>query len=223
MSGSQWLTRPDDVVAHLFYAAAEIGEAEVESGGMTRVGSMSFPSPETGTFSFFSNSETEGQNPEEGAVVRVRYQHDTCEFAFLTELVEIPTPKRWRLAFPRTIERNEQRLIARHQVHQYGGFRVRLDTGEKGWLSVPVHDLSTGGLSFVFDPGEHALAVGTALAGSLIMPSGMSIPLLVEVRHMRSAPEVPGQQMAGCRFVGLTTTDHASLARKLAEWRTKFR
>lgn len=221
MSGSQWLTRPDDVVAHLFYAAAEIGEARVETGGQTREGSISFPSPETGTFSFFSNSE--GEKPKDGAVVRVRYQQDSSEFAFLTELVEIPTPKRWRLAFPRTIERNEQRLIARHQVHQFGGFRVRLDTGDGGTLAVPVHDLSTGGLSFVFDPQEHALVTGKALAGNLVMPSGMSIPLLIEVRHLRSAPDDPGRQLAGCRFVGLTATDHASLARTLAEWRKKFR
>ena len=220
--GTQWLVQPEDVVAHLFFAAAEIGEAEVEFGGRISVGTISFPSPDTGTFSYFANDQMETDMvPEQGTVIRLKYGHDTSQYAFLTQVVEVTSPKRWRLAFPRTIERNERRLIQRHRVHVFGGFRIRLDTGEPGWLSVPLFDLSTGGLSFIFNPDTHPVATGKTLSGSLIMPSGSRIPMLIEARHIRQVEEPDGHRLAGCRFLGLGAADHASLARTLAEWRKR--
>ena len=220
--GPQWLTRRDDVVAHLFYAAAEIGAAELELGNRREPGSLSFPSPDTGTFSFFANeSENDHVAPEVGKVVRLLYGREDAHYSFLTEVVEVAAGNRWRLSFPRTIERNQQRLVERHRVVSLGGYRTRLDMGSDGWLSLPLYDLSAGGLSFVFDPEQYAIQTGNALAGSLIIPSGSRIPILVEVRHIRTAPNVTAKKLCGCRFVGLAASDHATLARSLAEWRQR--
>ena len=56
-SVSMWLTQDEDVVTHLYFAAAEIGKATMEIGGISVPGSLSFPNGETRTISFFSHGE----------------------------------------------------------------------------------------------------------------------------------------------------------------------
>ena len=72
-TGPMWLTREEDVVSHLYFAAAEIGSATMEFGSFQVPGSLSFPNPEQGTFSFFTHGEVDiSANPiGEGDVVRL--------------------------------------------------------------------------------------------------------------------------------------------------------
>ena len=74
-TGPMWLTRDDDVVAHLYFAAAEIGAATMELGALQVPGSLSFPNPEHHTFSFFTHGEVDLSESQVGAgdVVRLRY------------------------------------------------------------------------------------------------------------------------------------------------------
>ena len=213
----QWLTTREDVIAHLYFVAAEIGAVDVEVGGRAVSGSVSFPSPESSTFSFFATAGAEVTAPDEGAVVRVAYRRGESEYAFLTEVSESGTGGRWRLAFPRTIERSERRIVARHRVLAVGGFRIRIDTGEGTMVALPLVDLSTAGLSFVYEDGEIDFEVGRSRAASILMPSGTSIPVLIEVRNLRAAEDLPGQRVVGCRFVGLSAQDHVVLAQTLAD------
>ena len=70
-TGPMWLTREEDVVSHLYFAAAEIGSATMEFGSFQVPGSLSFPNPETSTFSFFTHGEVDiSKTPiKEGDVV----------------------------------------------------------------------------------------------------------------------------------------------------------
>jgi hypothetical protein len=213
----QWLTSREDVIAHLYFAAAEIGAVDVEVGGRTVGGSISFPSPESSTFSFFATRGADETTPAEGAVVRVAYRRGDSEYAFLTEVSEAGAGGRWRLAFPRTIERSERRIVGRHRVLAVGGYRIRVDKGDGTMAALPLVDLSTAGLSFIYEDGTLDLQQGRSFAGSILLPSGTAIPVLVELRNHRPADDRPGQRVAGCRFVGLAAQDHAVLARALAD------
>lgn len=216
--GPQWLTSKEDVVAHLYFAAAEIGTVSVEMGVVRVGGSISFPSPDLEIFSFFASSaDDEPAPPEPGTVVRVHYSRGDSVYSFLTEVAESNDQGRWRLSFPRTIERTERRIVGRHRVLAVGGFRIRMDRGDGVMVSLPLVDLSTAGLSFVYESEALSLSEGRAVAGSVLLPSGTAIPLLMEIRNLRSAPDRRGQQVAGCRFLGLAAQDHAVLARALAD------
>jgi hypothetical protein len=221
-SGSQWLTREKDVVAHLFFAASEINTVEIELGGQAVLGSISFPSVEAQCFSFFVSDSMDGavDAPKQGTVVRVRYSRGESVYTYLTAIAEVMDRNRWRLEFPRTIERNEQRIAARHRMgaqQAVGGFRLRLDL-DGNQYSQAIYDMSTGGLGFIFDPGSTPVTEGRALAANICMPEGSTIPVLIEIANVRPMGGGRKECIAGCQFIGLASSDHALLARALSDW-----
>ena len=121
-TGPMWLTRDDDVVAHLYFAAAEIGAATMELGALQVPGSLSFPNPEHHTFSFFTHGEVDLSESKVGAgdVVRLRYVQGESTYTFLSEIEDISDQqarRRWRIRFPQAIERNERRLVTVSYTH----------------------------------------------------------------------------------------------------------
>jgi hypothetical protein len=220
-SGSQWLTREKDVVAHLFFAASEINTVEIEIGGQSILGSISFPSVEAQCFSFFVSDNMDGavEVPKAGIVVRVRYSRGESVYTYLTAIAEVMDRNRWRLEFPRTIERNEQRIAARHRMGSQatGGFRLRLDL-DGNQYSQAIYDMSTGGLGFIYDPGSTPITEGRALAANICMPDGATIPVLIEIANVRPMGGGRKECIAGCQFIGLASSDHALLARALSAW-----
>jgi len=220
-SGSQWLTREKDVVAHLFFAASEINTVEVELGGQSILGSISFPSVEAQCFSFFVSDSMDGavDTPPEGTVVRVRYSRGESLYTYLTAVAEVMDRNRWRLEFPRTIERNEQRIAARHRMSSQstGGFRLRLDLDGTQYNQA-IYDMSTGGLGFIFDPSSTPITEGRALAANICLPDGSTIPVLIEIANVRPMGGGRKECIAGCSFIGLASSDHAQLARALSDW-----
>ena len=219
-SGSQWLTREKDVVAHLFFAASEINTVELEIGGQAILGSISFPSVEARCFSFFVSDSMDGavEAPELGKVVRVRYSRGESVYTYLTAVAEVMDRNRWRLEFPRTIERNEQRIAARHRMGAKGGaFRLRLDL-DGTQHNLAIYDMSTGGLGFIFDPKATPIIEGRALAANVCMPDGSTIPILIEIANVRPMGGGRKECIAGSQFIGLASSDHALLARALSDW-----
>jgi hypothetical protein len=219
-SGSQWLTREKDVVAHLFFAASEINTVEVELSGQSILGSISFPSVEAQCFSFFVSDSMDGavESPTAGTVVRVRYSRGESVYTYLTAVAEVIDRNRWRLEFPRTIERNEQRIAARHPMGSKAtGFRIRLDLDGKQY-NQPIFDMSTGGLGFIFDPSTMAVMEGKAVAANICMSDSTTIPVLIEIANVRPMGGGRKECIAGCSFIGLASSDHAMLARALSDW-----
>jgi len=217
------LTREKDVIAHLFFAAAEIGVIELEVGGTRVSGAMTFPVVETRSFSFIPHEGTAAApaKPREGQVVRVFYGREGSTYEYLTAITDCSNPQRWQLEFPRTIERNQARIAARHRVEGQTsrGYSVRIDFGTGDPQVFSLFDLSTAGLGFVFSPAALSLQTERALAGNLTLPGNTVIPLLLEIRSIRPLSEGSGQQVCGCRFIGISSTDQALLAQALAEWK----
>lgn len=215
-----WLTREEDVLSHLFYAAAEIGSCEIDYMGKVLAGAISFPNAETNTFSVFINDGLDPSQalPTAGMVMRLRYSRGDSHYSFLTAIADPDDGQRWRLSFPRTIERNERRIVDRHRMGARKGFRIRLEGSDGERQSLNLFDLSTAGLSFSYGKDKLSVEVGAAFAGTLCTPAGDTLPVLVEVRNNRPKPGQEGAFIAGCRFIGLASRDHANLARALAEW-----
>jgi len=222
-SATMWLTREKDVVAHLFFAAAEIGDVQVDFAGCSVSGTISFPTVESREFSFFLAGDAIHEPPAPGTVVRVRYFRGQAAYSFLTVVTDISDSRRWLLEFPRTIERNERRIVPRCRVMAGGGFRIRLDLGDGPVRTLPLFDLSAAGAGVIFNEAQHPFVIGRAMAGSVVLPGGTVVPALVEVRNIRDLPGGDGEKVAGCRFVGLAPSDHAALVRALAKTSTRTR
>jgi hypothetical protein len=218
--GPLWLVRDEDVVSHLFFVAAEIGQASLEIGGLVISGTFSFPNAETRSISLFSTGEIDlsGAGIAAGVVVRVKYSQGECAYSFLSELAGVEDSggrRRWRVAFPRMVERNERRIVRRHRVFGRNGFKLHLDVGVEG-QERGLYDISAAGVSFVIDAGDKSLSLGKNYTGTITVPGCEPIAVMLELRNLRPLPGDGERRLAGCRLVGLTPEDHESLAISLS-------
>ena len=215
-----WLTRSEDVVAHLYFAAAEIGAATMEIGSLRLPGSISFPNTEQKTFSFFSHGEVELSTVEvaPGDVARFYYNQGESTYSFISEIVEISdqqTRRRWRINFPNAIERNERRLVRRHRVMARPGFSVTTDRiGDRERLAL--YDVAAAGLSFVVQ-AKNNLKVGEGFAATIHIPGCEPIAAKLELRNLRPLPGDAARKLAGCRFAAITPDDSEKLSTALAQ------
>ncbi len=218
-NGPMWLTRSDDVVAHLYFAAAEIGTATLEIASLRVPGSLSFPNAELGTFSFFSHGEVdlESVSVEPGRAVQFDYSQGDSTYSFISEVIEVSqheTRRRWRIRFPKVIERNQKRLVRRHRVMGRSGFFVTTDrVGDRQRLGL--YDIATAGLSFVV-PTRNDLQVGDSFAATLHVPGCDPLAAKIELRNMRPLPGDKTHKLAGCRFVSVSDDDRQALSSALA-------
>lgn len=215
-SGPMWLTRGDDVVAHLYFAAAEIGSATMEIGAMQVPGSLSFPNPEERTFSFFTHGEVDLSDTavSSGDVVRLRYVQGESTYTFLSEIEDISDQqarRRWRIRFPQAVERNERRLVKRHRVMGRAGFHF--STGPDR-LKHPLYDIAAAGLSYVVSASTK-IKVGNTINGSVHIPGVEPIAVVVEMRNLRPLPGDSSRKLAGCRFIEVAGADHEALSNAL--------
>jgi hypothetical protein len=216
-SGPMWLTRGDDVVAHLYFAAAEIGAATMELGALQVPGSLSFPNPEERMFSFFTHGEVDLSEVDvsSGEVVRFRYVQGESTYTFLSEIEDISDQqarRRWRIRFPQAIERNERRLVKRHRVMGRPGFHF--STGPDR-TKHPLYDIAAAGLSYVVS-ASNRIKAGTSVQGSIHIPGLGPIAVVMEMRNLRPLPGDASRKLAGCRFVEVSGADRELLANALS-------
>jgi hypothetical protein len=215
-----WLVREEDVVSHLFFAAAEIGEASLEIAGLDVPGTLSFPNAESKSISFFSTGDTDlgDADTKPGSVVRLKYTQGECVYSFLTEIAEISgtgNRRRWRMSFPRVVERNERRIVRRHRVMGRTGFSVNIDAGGV-MRELGVFDISAAGVSLVIHPGQDKLQLGKNYMGTITVPGCEPMSVMFELRNMRLMPGDKDRKLGGCRFIGLAPADHEALAISLS-------
>jgi len=216
-----WLTREEDVVSHLYFAAAEIGSATMEFGSFQVPGSLSFPNPEQGTFSFFTHGEVDiSANPiSEGDVVRFRYSQGDATYTFISSVEDISDQaarRRWRIVFPNAVERDQRRLVRRHRVMGRKGFSFSTTRVGRGHHEMALYDVAAAGASFVFEVRE-GFKVGDSIEGTVQVPGCNPFSVSLEVRNVRPLPGDGSRKLAGCRFVGLVPSDQEALAQALAK------
>lgn len=219
-SGSLWLSREADVVAHLFFAAAEIGTVLVEIGGEKVKATIDFPRTESRTVKL-AVTDTEGEvpfRPVEGTVARVTYQRGPASYSWLTNVVEAEGARDWSLAYPTAIERNERRIVTRHRVLGRAGFRLHIDTGDGVVRALPLFDASAAGLGFIHRPDLRSVVDGARLQGRLVLPDGTAVEVELEVANLRPVPGGGSDRVVGCRFVGLPADNQIRIAKALAAY-----
>ena len=140
---SLWLNREADVVAHLFFAAAEIGTVIVEIGGEKVKADLDFPRTESQSVQLTVTDTVSDVpfRPVAGTVARVSYQRGPASYSWLTNVVEASSPRQWSLAYPTAIERNERRIVMRHRVLGRAGFACT-STWEMASRALPLFDAS---------------------------------------------------------------------------------
>jgi hypothetical protein len=219
-AGSLWLNREADVVAHLFFAAAEVGEVTVQVAGEEVTANLSFPRTETRTVVVFVKDTASEVpfRPVKGAVVRVTYRRGPANYSWLTGVLEATNARQWILSYPATIERNERRIVTRHRVLGRAGFRLRVDTGDGVARALPLFDVSAAGLGFIYRPELRNVVDGAQMTGSLMLPDGATVRVGLEVANLRPVPGGGTDRVVGCRFVGLSASVQARVAKALAEY-----
>ncbi len=219
-SGSLWLNREADVVAHLFFAAAEIGEVTVQVAGEEVTARLSFPRTDTRTVVVVvkEGASEVPFRPVPGAVVRVTYQRGQANYSWLTGVLEATDARQWILSYPATIERNERRIVSRHRVLGRAGFRLRVDIGDGVQRALPLFDVSAAGLGFIYRPELRDVTDGAQMTGSLMLPDGATVWVGLEVANLRPVPGGGMDRVVGCRFVGLPADVQSRGAKALAEY-----
>ena len=217
-----WLTRPEDVQAHLMYAAAEIASCVITVGGLQVHGSLA--PPDMGGVPFVVDSRLQDivETPPTGRAVRVDYEGGTDRYTFYSEMVGTDMLRRWVLAEPRTVQRTDRRMVARHRVIGQDGFNVIVESGST-IRTFEIMDVSNAGLAFVYKSSELSIKEGHEVMGHVEIPGLDALPLRMEVRNIRSAPSQRGYRIAGVRFVELARPERMAIAGALAAWKHQHR
>jgi hypothetical protein len=218
-----WLTRPEDVQAHLMYAAAEIASCVVTVGGLQVHGSIAPPASSGGVpFVVDPRLQEIVDVPPSGRAVRVDYEGGTDRYTFYSEMVGTDPLRRWVLAPPRTVQRTDRRIVARHRVMGHDGFAVILEAGNT-IRTFEVMDISNAGLAFLYKSSEISLREGHPVEGHVEIPGLDALPVRLEVRNLRSAPAQKGFRIAGMRFLDLARPERMAIAGALAAWKHQQR
>ena len=126
MDSPRWLTRPEDIQAHLIYASSEIPSAVLTVANLQVHGRIAPPEEDSGQVAFIVDSSLDGlvNPPPPGRALKVEYEGNEDAFTFFSEMVGTDLLKRWVIAAPRTVERTNQRLVARHVVAGNSEFAI---------------------------------------------------------------------------------------------------
>lgn len=223
MESPLWLTRPEDIQAHLIYAATEIPSAVLTVANLQVHGRLALPEESSGQISFIVDASLEGlvNPPPPGRALKVEYDGEEDAFTFYSEMVGTDLLKQWVLAAPRTVERTNQRLVARHLVagNPDFGLSAHLPLGQR---ELALRDISNSGLSFSV-PAPDAPPVGSIIPGNLEVPGLHALGVSMEIRHSRPMPGDGNRTLIGVRFTELAHAERTALARALAAWQHERR
>ena len=223
MNTPLWLTKPEDIQAHLIYASSEIPSAVLTVANLQVHGRLAVPEENTGQVSFVVDNSLEGlvSPPPPGQALKVEYEGEEDAFTFYSEMMGTDLLKRWVLAAPRTVERTNQRLVARHLVVGNPDFDLNghLSAGRR---QLSLRDISNSGLSFSIEASATP-PIGNFIPGSLEVPGLQPLSVNMEVRHSRPMPGDRTRFLIGVKFADLAHAERTALARALAAWQHERR
>jgi hypothetical protein len=214
------LVTDEAIVAHLFYAAAEIGVVTVQVGRAVISGTLMIPEAEPRSVGFCpdENEDIPEKLLRRGRLVRLRYASLVDEYAFQAAYLGRDGAG-WRLSVPHTVDRKDRRLLPRRTVLNSRRFTVQLDGLSGATRRLIVVDLSPAGFSVLVDPRLEKLVLGETRKAKLFLPDRpvlMSRCTVVNVRPFEGKRTI---DIVGCCFVGLGFSSCGLLAELLKEWR----
>ncbi|MDP6931630.1 MAG: hypothetical protein QGG40_01880 [Myxococcota bacterium] len=216
--GPQYLNREEDVLSHLLWASVEVRQAKVQVQGRTVRGALRMPDPSARVVPFvLDESYIDFDNtPKEGAVVQVEYSSAADTYSFLTNIAMVVDPSKWRLDFPKVIERTDRRMMRRHRVADRPGFGFHLKDAKGVLHLLMVNDINSVGVGVIFDPRRVKLENEQFITATLTLPGCEPREISAEVRNVRRKPGDSDLRIAGCRLSGIAPEIGAALAEDLA-------
>jgi hypothetical protein len=214
-----------EVIAHLSFVAAEQCMVTSVLEGQPVDGMLGYPDFDEDGVPFQPSAVQLKDLPTEveklrGRKIRISYQLDGESFSFLTLVKRqerhVDGGQTWWLCIPAEIEGNQRRFARRTLVQGDWGFRARKVGHRKEDQDLEVFDVSSSGMSLVFDGELTDLHDGRFFAGLLEGPDG-AMRLRAQVRNVVELRDGTGRKLAGCVFQGFGFVNHARLARMLAK------
>jgi len=215
-----YLTRPQDVQAHLVFAAMEIGHVVLTLQGRQIYGTLGSPDPDTGRLPFEVDHQLADLigTPPLGRAVRVTYEHRDSAYAFFSEIEESGGPLAWVLQSPSTVERTDRRTATRLDVCEDAGFEVCIGDGDK-LRSYPLLDISNAGVGFYYDPKLMPFQTDGRHTGQLRIPGNEPVTVTMEIRNTRPDRQTGRGNIAGVSFVRLGAVERSQISKALSRWK----
>ena len=214
-----FLGSEEAIVAHLFYATAEIQIVTAHVGGASISGTLLWPDADTRTFGFVPESEEHlsAAALRPGRAIRVQYASLSDEYSFLTALKSV-APDCWRLSIPRHVDHKDRRLLPRAPVFNSRKFTLQLRQGGEVPRRLIVVDISPAGIALIYDPRLDDFAEGKAYLGLLNVPHHPGLRVRFEVIDIRTLGDDEEMRIVGGYFHGLGFVGCRTLAEILAIW-----
>jgi hypothetical protein len=216
------LQDPDRIAAHLVFLAAEVPEVTLETEARRIQGRMDMPN--TARLLPFSPHPAYGagiEGPLRGMPARLEYAAYGVTYAFDSVMAGVDAEGRWLIQPPSAVSCSDRRLVHRHEVLGDPAFELQLDGPWQppGFRGFPLLDVSTDGLSFLFDPFRTPISIHDIIEARLLLPTMFrAMRLVVRVANLR--PWRPGvsRRVAGTRYVDLPLENRKMLALSLSVW-----
>lgn len=208
-TGTLWLVRAGDVLAHLAYVATLAVPAVLTGPGFRVRGT--FLQPGSAGCRFRPAPDESVALPPAGTALRADYAGNADQYAFYSRFVWFAENGDWLLELPRTVERGDRRLNERHRVARTAGVTFRITE----WADKPelvVHDISMGGLAVIHEPPVRPMITEDLVDGELELPAEEPIRLCVEVRHVKQLGGPRPLALVGLQITAITTVDRDRLA-----------
>ena len=200
--GTSWMSRDNEVVAHLRVAIDEVDFVTVEAGRESQFATLSLVPGETRYFLLHTGGDAVFPAAEVGAVIKVGYERGSSAHEFLSVVMERRPGGALAVAFPQFIERRERRVSRRVHVRRDASVALFTDRGSE----FNVYDISTSGLAFVAGPKEAKRVASDGVRGVLTLSEDCRINVWLDVRHTR-ALGTTGKMIVGARFLGLSSRE----------------
>ena len=204
--GTSWMSRDNEVVAHLRVAVDELDFVTVEAGRESQFASLSLVPGEERYFLLHTGGDAVFPSAQAGAVVKVSYERDASVHEFLSVVMERRPGGSLAVAFPQFIERRERRASRRVQVRADAGIRIQTDRGAE----FTVYDLSTSGVGLVASQEEAVAVSKDGIRGVLTLSEDLRVNVWLDVRHTRKLGR-SNRMLVGARFLGLSVRELAAL------------
>jgi len=191
----------NEIAAHLSFAAGKIGQVIIAMDGSVGFATLCFPRCDDTTIDLLF--ETPQPPVQTQAPLKVHYHYQGTTYHFFSTLIRCTSDRGWRLTFPVEIDCHIGRHEDRYLVHSSPDFVLLLDTGTGSQSPVPIHDISTRGLSFLSNAKRFCWSIEEQLIATLCLPGNHMIPVCLRVVHSRAHTSSLPMQLTGCQIIGI--------------------
>ena len=199
------------IFEHLLEAATAIDSISVIYDDQTIRGNFGFPQSFRKIVPIINLRTT--QNPPIKSTVQVLYHGLSACWGFKSQIVGYNLKKHWNLSLPQEIVRNDARCAPRYLLSSSQGWFF---SSTQGLGDLKVRDLSTAGMSILYDPTLFFLQKGELIRGLLEL-GNIQLPLVAQVRHTET--DISGQNYAisGCSFEKISNWSRLEIQKKLQQ------